>query len=437
MPYDDKMTVDERRKYLSRMKKRYDKANRKEKSRLMDEMVAVTDLHRKSVIRLLGGTLERKPRCRQRGELYGGDVDDALRVIDESSDYICAERQRPRLVKMAEHLERHGEVTLSSVVYEKLGRISISTLSRRLNRLRQDEPRLPRRQGRKPSKLLQQIPMVRIPWDELVPGHFEVDLVHHSGPTTSGDYASSLQMLDVATGWSEREAVLGRSYLVMSDAFQYLLNRIPFPVLELHPDNDSAFFNHHMLRFWGDTVTGVRLSRSRPYHKNDNRFVEQKNHTLVRAFLGYGRLDTVAQTCAVNHLYDRMWLYYNFFQPVMRLKEKIVIPGIDGQPARIRSKYDTAGTPLERLMATDVLSPERQAQLASLYDQTNPRQLRQEIYDRLDYIFSLPGAVPGVSENVHLTLRTHRLPEEAHPYPVMSQMASQGTDRNVLCTSLA
>jgi hypothetical protein len=279
--------------------------------------------------------------------------------------------------------------------------------------------------------------MVRIPWDEREPGHFEVDLVHHCGRTSSGDYMSSLQMLDVATAWSERGAVLGRSYLVMSDAFQYLLNRIPFPVLELHPDNDSAFFNHHMLRFWGDTVTGVRLSRSRPYHKNDNRFVEQKNHTLIRAFLGYERLDTVAQTCAVNLLYDWMWLYYNFFQPVMRLKEKIVIPGIDGRPARIKSKYDTAGTPLERLMATDVLSPERRAHLARLYDQTNPRLLRQEIYDGLDYIFSLPCAVPGLSENVHLTLRTHGLSEEAHPDPFMSEMASQGTHRNVLCTSLA
>jgi hypothetical protein len=221
----------------------------------------------------------------------------------------------------------------------------------------------------------------------------------------------------------------------MSDAFEYLLNRIPFPVLELHPDNDSAFFNHHMLRFWGDKVIGVRLSRSRPYHKNDNRFVEQKNHTLIRAFLGYVRLDTVAQTWAVNLLYDRMWLYYNFFQPVMRLKEKIVIPGSDGRPARIKSKYDTAGTPLERLMATDVLSPEHRTHLARLYDETNPRQLHQEIYDCLDRIFSLPCAVPGISENVHLTLRTNGLPEEALLDPFLSQMASQGTDRNVLCTS--
>jgi len=435
MPYDDKMTVDERRKYLSRMKKRYDKADRKEKSRLLDEMVAVTELHRKSVIRLLSGTLDRKVRCRERGKIYGGDVDMVLRVIDESSDYICAERQQPRLVRMAEHLERHGEIMVPASVYEKLGRISVSTLSRRLSDLRQDEVRLPRRQGRKRSKVLQQVPMECIPWDEREPGHLEVDLVHHCGRTSSGEYMSSLQMLDVATGWSERGAVLGRSYLVMSDAFEYLLNRIPFPVLELHPDNDSAFFNHHMLRFWGDKVIGVRLSRSRPYHKNDNRFVEQKNHTLIRAFLGYVRLDTVAQTWAVNLLYDRMWLYYNFFQPVMRLKEKIVIPGSDGRPARIKSKYDTAGTPLERLMATDVLSPEHRTHLARLYDETNPRQLHQEIYDCLDRIFSLPCAVPGISENVHLTLRTNGLPEEALLDPFLSQMASQGTDRNVLCTS--
>jgi len=123
-------------------------------------------------------------------------------------------------------------------------------------------------------------------------------------------------MLDVATGWSELRAVLGRSYLVMEDVFRYILARIPFPLLELHPDNGSEFFNHHLLHFFKDIIPGVELSRSRPYHKNDNRSVEQKHSTLVRAYLGYDRLDTVAQTIAVNQLYDKIWVYYNLFQPV-------------------------------------------------------------------------------------------------------------------------
>jgi len=201
--------------------------------------------------------------------------------------------------------------------------------------------------------------------------------------------------------------VLGRSYLVMEDAFRYILARLPFPVKEIHPDNGSEFFNHHMLRFWGEIVQGVRLSRSRPYRKNDNRFVEQKNSPLVRPYLGYERLDTIAQTIAVDHLYDEMWLYYNFFQPVLRLSEKVVVPGADGQPKRIKRRHDQARMPFDRLCDTDAILPEHKELLEALRDQTNPRQLRQDTYDLIDQIFALPGAVPGATEDVFQTLMFH------------------------------
>jgi len=406
MSTEEEMTIYERWKYLHTMKKRYVKADRKERARLLDEMEAVTGMHRKSLIRRMSSSLERKVRCTQRGDTYGPEVDDALRVIDESLDYICAERVTPNLVWAATLLAVHGEMEAPPSLLEQLECISVSTVRRRLNRIRQDQPRLPQRKvPRRTSKLTREIPMVRIPWDEQEPGHCEVDLVHHCGLTAAGEYVCSLQMIDVATAWSERAAVLGRSYRVMEDAFLCFLARLPFPVQEIHPDNGSEFLNHHMLRFWGDKVQGVRLSRSRPYHKNDNRFVEQKNATLIRAYLGNERLDTVAQTLALNHLYDRMWLYYNFFQPVLRLEEKIVVPGDDGQPARVKHRYDEARTPFDRLCATDAITPEHRAQLEALRDRTNPRQLRQEIYDWIDYIFSLPGAVPGVTEDVHFTLR--------------------------------
>jgi hypothetical protein len=187
--------------------------------------------------------------------------------------------------------------------------------------------------------------MKRIPWDEAEPGHFEVDLVHHCGPSASGEYVHTLQMIDVTTGWSERVAVLGRSYRVMRAGFERCLERLPFPVLEIHPDNGSEFFprrgprgNHHLIRFFRDIIQDVDLSRSRPYQKNDNRNVEQKNSTLVRAYLGYDRLDTVEQTRLLNLLYDKMWLYYNFFQPVMHLTQKTVIP-VEGRSARIKRRY--------------------------------------------------------------------------------------------------
>jgi len=419
MPTEDKMTIDESWKYLRKMQKRYAQANRKERGRLLDEMEAVTDMHRKGLIRLMNGSLERKPRCRERGKTYGPEVDDALRIIDETLDFVCAERITPNLVWMASLLATHSEIEATSSLLDQLSQISVSTVGRRLSRIRQDQPRLPRKKSSRPKGMLKDIPMLRIPWDESEPGHLETDSVHHCGPSAAGEYVCTLQMIDVLTGWSERRAVLGRSYLVMQDAFRYILAHLPFPVLEIHPDNGSEFLNHHMLRFWGEIVQGVRLSRSRPYYKNDNRFVEQKNSTLVRAYLGDDRLDTVAQTLAVNHLYDRMWLYYNFFQPVMRLEEKIVIPGADGQPTRIKRRYDDARTPFDRLCDTTAILPEHRAQLESLRDQTNPRQLRQEIYDWIDYIFSLPGAVPGVTEDVHQTLMASSRLEEGGvtPFP--------------------
>ncbi len=404
MSKEDQMTLDERRKYLRRMKRRYQQTNRKERGYLLDEMEAVTELHRKSLIRLMNSSLERRPRLKQRGRTYGPEVDDALRVIAESLDYICAQRLTPNLVWIAEHLAAHGELLLSPGLLQQLERISVSTVQRILTRIRQDKPRLPRKGPQRANQATRGVPMKRIPWNESHPGHFEVDLVHHSGPNPSGQYVHTLQMIDVATGWSERVAVLGRSYCVMQDGFRQILTRLPFPVVEIHPDNGSEFFNHHLLRFWNQTLQKVQLSRSRPFHKNDNPFVEQKNSSLVRAYLGNERLDTVAQTLVLNQLYDKMWLYYNFFQPVMRLVEKVFIPAAEDQPARIQRRYDQARTPFDRLCETGVLQEEERQRLETLRDQTNPRTLRREIYKLIDQLFCLPNALEGQTENVLETL---------------------------------
>lgn len=403
MTTEIKMTIDERFKYLQMMRRRYRSADRKTKAKLLDEMEEVVGMHRKSLIRCMNKPLERKPRRQQRGKTYGPDVDDALRVIYETYDGICAERLTPNLVSMAKQLARHGELQVTPELLDQLGRISVSTVQRVLDRIRQDQPRLPRKRPRKGRRVTRDIPMKRLAYDIPRPGYIETDLVHHCGPTLSGEYLHTVQWIDVATGWSERRAVLGRSLLVMEDAFLVFLARLPFPVVEIHPDNGSEFFNHHMLRFWGDRVQGVTLSRSRPYHKNDNPRVEQKNSTLVRAYLGYDRLDTVEQTLAVNRLYDKMWVYYNLFQPVMHLVEKEVTRDESGT-TRVRRRHDRARTPFERVCETDAILPSHREQLEALRDSINPRQLHQQIYDDLGDIFSLPCAEPGSIQNVHLTL---------------------------------
>jgi hypothetical protein len=403
MSTDDEMTINERWKYLRLMQPRYLRASRRERSKLLDEMQAVTKKDRKTLIRRMRSDLERKPRKKQRGKTYGADVDDALRVIYESLDYVCAERLTPNLVWMAKLLAAHGEMEVTPPLLEQLERISVSTVRRRLAQIRQDQPRLPRKGPAQANRVARDIPMRRIPWNERQPGHFEVDLVHHCGRSASGEYVHTLQLVDVATGWSERVAVLGRSYLAMEAAFESVLDRLPFPVREIHPDNGSEFLNAHLLRFFQDTIKGVRLSRSRPYLKNDNRHVEQKNSTLVRRYLGHDRLDTVAQTKTLNLLYNKMWFYYNFFQPVMHLTEKILVHS-EGQATRIKRRFDRAQTPFDRLSATDAISPEERSKFSALRDQTNPRQLRQEIYNLLDHLFDLPPASAGHTQDVYHTL---------------------------------
>ncbi len=374
MPIRDEMTIDERRKYVNLMCERYRKAKRKERSQLLSEMEQVSKLHRKHLIRLLNGeSLQRKKRSTPRSRTYGPEVERVVLRVWESLDYLCAERLTPSLGRMAKHLASFGSLVLTTEVEGQKAPISPATVERMLRKNRARKERLPRTGPHRANQVTKGVPMGRIPWDTSDPGHFETDLVHHGGESAAGEYGHTLQLIDVATGWSERVMLLGRGYQAMERAFKEVIERLPFPVKELHPDNGTEFFNYHLVRFWKEKVTGVKLSRSRPYQKNDNCHVEQKNDTLVRQYFGELRLDTPSQIAAGNALYERMWLYYNLFQPVMHLTEKTV------EGDKVRRKWDEAQTPYQRLLATGVLSPEQQERLQALYEQTNPLLLREEI----------------------------------------------------------
>lgn len=386
------LTLQERRKYLKRVWPRYLQANRHQRSNLLTEMEQVTAMHRKSIIRLMKATsLERKKRNTPRPPTYGKEVRQVVALVWESLDYICAERLAPQLLATARHLARFGEldrvgITLTSALEQQLASISRATVQRMMSKLHTlpNSMPLPRKgpdRANRRNLVTKGVPMGRIPWQTQEPGHFEVDLVHHCGGSAAGEYAHTLQMIDAATGWSERVAVLGRGQRAMQEGFTRIKERVPFTIKELHPDNGAEFFNDHMIRFWGEALTGLRLSRSRPYQKNDNRWVEQKNDTLVRAYLGNGRLDTSRHVGALNEMYDMMWVYYNLFQPVLHLIEKSY-PQDKGK-GRVQRKWDTAKTPYERLKQSGVVTHEQQQRLEVLYTQTNPRALRNEIYKRL------------------------------------------------------
>jgi hypothetical protein len=371
MPPQDEMTIDERRTYVKLMAPRYREAKRSERSALLSEMEQVSKLHRKHVIRLLNAkSVARKKRSTPRSRTYGIEVERVVLRVWESVDYICAERLTPSLGRMARHLAGFGSLVLTPEVESQLATISPSTVERMLRKNRAHKARLPRPGPHRANQVTKGVPMGRIPWNTPDPGHCETD---------------------VATGWSERVMLLGRGYQAMERAFHHVLERLPFAVKELHPDTGTEFFNAHLVRFWKERVSGVQLSRSRPYQKNDNRNVEQKNDTLVRHYFGKLRLDTAEQIAVGNALYERMWLYYNLFQPVMHLAEKIV------EGDTVRRKWDEAQTPFQRLLATAVLSQEQQERLQTLYEQTNPLLLREEIYTSLTVLWDTALAQNGTA----------------------------------------
>jgi len=402
MATSEAMNIDERYQYLKRMQPRYRQADRKTKKELLDEMEAYTGLHRKSLIRRLKGNLTRKPRSRERERSYGPEVDEVLLIIWEALDYVCPKRLQPNLVSTGELLATHGELHWSPYLAGKLAAISLSTVRRHL------PPAPTTHRRRKPTapenRHQQKIPAYRIPRDIAEPGHFEMDLVHHCGGVTEGEYLYTLQLVDVATGWSCRRAILGRSYVVVRDALAYLLPRLPFPVRELHPDNGNEFLNDHLLRFLGNDYPHVVPSRSRPSTPNDNRLVEEKNGSVVRHYLGDRRFDTVKQTRYLNTIYENIERFHNFIQPVMKQIDKEWRPPTENRQGYVKRTHDTPRPPVDRLCEIwGTESPKAQA-LLTQRAQINPLPLRRAIYQDLDHLFAYPNAIPGQVENVFETL---------------------------------
>jgi len=280
---------------------------------------------------------------------------------------------------------------ITSELLGQLQGISISTLRRRLQCLRPEGDRLPRmrRRGRTRNTVQAQVPVGVIPWDEPEPGHFEVDLVHHGRPGDDGNLVYTIQFIDVLTGWSERFAILGHAFGPMWRAFRDFTEHCPIPVREVHSDNGPEFMNEPLLAYFGEKLQDALFSRGRCGHSNDNRFVEQKNYTLVRAYLGDLYLHTRQHATLLNELYADMWLYYNFFQPVLRQIERTVVIKPNGI-CRIVRKQDEAKTPLDRLLsAKPPLSRTTSQHLIALYDHTNPRVLKAKFHAQLRRLYQL------------------------------------------------
>ncbi len=333
----------------------------------------------------------RRRRRRERSRYYGEDVEEAIAIIADTLDWICAERLKPGLPQMAKQLTAFGEMEVDEELLQKLERISISTVRRIVQRVQPEGSRLPRaRRGRRSDSAAQMlVPVSVIPWDEPSPGHFEVDLVHHSRSGVEGDFICTIQCIDVLTGWSERFAIKGHTFGVMWRAFQTFARHCPLPVREVHSDNGSEFINPSLIGYFGEHLVHIEQTRGKPGVKNHNRFVEQKNSSLVRAYFTDLYLHTPEHLALMNDIYADMWLYYNFFQPILRQVERKVVQRPNGIYS-VRRKQDKAKTPLDRLLvAKPPISRETRLRLQKLRAETNPRALKRSIHQKLDRIYQL------------------------------------------------
>ncbi len=358
-------------------------ASKKLKTKILDEFVASTGLHRKAAIRLLNRRSRPAGRKRSgRPQLYGLEVMSALKVAWEATDRLCSKRFHPFLPELAGILKRSGELRVSKEIEVQLCRMSPSTIDRILRRWRGNGSR----HGlstTKPGTLLKNAIPVRTfsEWNENQPGFMEVDLVAHCGDSTEGFYLTTLSAVDVATGWCEPVAVWGKGQERVGGAVHHVRERLPIPMVGLDSDNGSEFINQGLFdycRRWGITFT-----RSRSYKKNDSCHVEQKNWVVVRRVIGYDRFSSKAAYEALGNVYTLLRLYINFFQPVLKLVEKT------RNGAKVHKVYDTAQTPYQRLLKSGILTEDKKHELANIYGALNPVTLLKQIRQSVEYLWTL------------------------------------------------
>lgn len=379
------MTKAAKRELLKATRPRYLKASKAEKGRILDEFVAVTGYNRKYAIHLLhNGPPKHSTKKAGRRRTYGPDVVAALVQVWKASGRVCGKRLRPFVPEMVAVLERHGELTIGPETRTLLLQMSAATIDRRLQAARARLSPKGRTTGAtKPGSLLKAAIPVRTfaDWDEDKPGFVEMDLVAHCGETTAGVYLNTLCVVDIATGWTEPVAVANKGQQATFEGIQTMRQRLPFPLLGIDSDNGSEFINDHLHRYCRKEE--ITFTRSRPYKKNDQAHVEQKNWTAVRQWVGYDRYESPEALALLQAIYADLRLFINYFQPVMKLVEKTRVG------SKVRKKYDTARTPYQRVLASPDIDDSVKDQLRELYPTLNPVELQRHIDANLRKLWAL------------------------------------------------
>jgi hypothetical protein len=352
---------------------RYQGSNRGDRGRILDEFVAVTGLHRKHAMRLLrGGRVRDRSGARPGRRIYDEAVRAALLLVWEASDRVCGKRLRPLMPVLIEAMERHGHLQLAPEVSVGLVMMSAATIDRALSDVKR-RAGSGRRRHAAPSSAIRRSIAVRTfdGWDDPPPGFMEADLVAHSGPTAKGSFVQTLTLTDIATGWTECAPLLVREQTLLTEVLDELRKLLPFTLLGFDSDNDSVFMNE-TVRTYCET-SGIEFTRSRPYRKNDQAWVEQKNGAVVRHSVGYRRYEGLDAAACLARLYASLRLFVNFFQPSFKLAGKVR----DG--AIVKKRYHAPATPHQRLLCDPRTSKDVRERVNAIYATLDPVRLLSEI----------------------------------------------------------
>jgi hypothetical protein len=375
------MSMQSRKEVVKEMVRKYRRAGREYRRKLVGELCSVCGYERKYAIKVLTGNRP-GPRGLRRGggrRLYDEQVAQVAAAIWKPADYPCGKRLAAMLpLWLPAHEARCGR--LNEALRARVLQASPATLDRLLEKHRARLPK--RRGGTKPGRLLRtQIPIRCESWKVDGPGWLEADTVDHGGPSTAGDFMRSVTYTDIFSAWIEQTAIWNKSGAAVLERTRQIEKDLPFPILGFDSDNGGEFINHALVRFFGQRVRPVYFTRSRSYRKNDNAHVEQKNWTKVRQLLGYARYDNPELVELVDDLYRNEWrLLQNFFQPVMKLEKK------ERHGSRVKKRYGEPQTPAQRLLNWKGLGMEKKTWIETLQRTLDPISLSEAVNRKLQVI---------------------------------------------------
>lgn len=378
------MSFQSKRELLMQVIPRYRESRKKEKTTLLNEFIANTGYTRKYAVRLLSSKdlPDYKIITRSREPRYGAREYEIIKLAWAATNFIGAKRLAPFLKELVPCLERHGYINLDKETRQKVITISASTIDRLLKHCRHDGGKHGISTTKSGTLLKNQIPVRTFSdWNENRPGFFEGDLVAHCGYSMSGSFLYTFVLTDVATGWTECLPLLYRSQEMVIQAMKIVKQLLPFKILGLDTDNGLEFINNKLVNYC--LQEEITFTRGRPYKKNDQCFVEQKNGDIVRQIVGYDRFEGSQAFLQLNELYRAIRLYVNFFQPSMKLKFK------HREGSYVYKKYDKAKTPYYRLIESDIVSKKIIDQLTLIYNSLDPIKLLQQIKNMQDALWHL------------------------------------------------